>query len=150
MSLRLANDESEALIKEKGFTVTEKTIKHNGNVIVDMNQFDTEFSYLIDYFKDENGSYLIVSEVGTDYMKSSSDANILSRNKLFICDLSTGKKYTYIYTTDGLILSKENYEGLPVGITIKSIDNATKSISFEKKHNDYVIIKVPMVEVSSF
>ncbi|WP_298427403.1 hypothetical protein [uncultured Kordia sp.] len=138
--------------KIKEFTVSETQVIYNETVIVDLDQFDKKYSYLVDYFKDARGKYLIISEVSSNELQSSSDFNTLSRKKLFICDLSTRKKYTYNYTSSssGLILPKRYYETLRYGITIKSIDTVKKLLVFEKDMNSVNTIKVPMVEVTSF
>lgn len=138
--------------KVKEFIVSDNIIKYYGSTVVDLNQLDKNFSYLIDYFKEGKKEYLLISEVNSDHLESSSDFNTLSRSKLFICNLSTQKKYKYVYTSNrnGLILPRTYYERLGYGITIKSIDTGAKLIVFEKDKNKVNTIRVPIVEVTSF
>lgn len=138
--------------KVKEFIVSDNIIAYNGTTVVDLDQLDKKFSYLIDYFKEGKKEYLLISEVNSDHLESSSDFNTLGRGKLFICDLSTSKKYKYndIPSRGILILPKEYYETLGYGFTIKSIDSATKQIVFEKDKNKVNTIRVPIVEVTSF
>ncbi len=150
--LRQARKTDEDFKKTKEFIVSDNTIVYKGTSVIDLNQLDKRFSYLIDYFKEGKKEYLLISEVNSDHLQSSSDFNILGRNKLFICDLSTSKKYKYndIPSRGMRILPKEYYEELPNGITIKSIDTSAKLIVFEKDKNQVNVISVPIVEVTSF
>ncbi|MEM6721822.1 MAG: hypothetical protein AAF611_21015 [Bacteroidota bacterium] len=138
--------------EESGISIRNTSIYFKNNLVIDVATFDKEFSYLIDYFKDDKQQFLIISEVSSTYLQSSSDTNILPRNKLFICDLKTNKKYQYTYTypKHSLILPVQYYKGLPSGITLKSIDASTKTIVFEKKDTSTVEIEVAMTAVKNF
>ncbi|MFK7750264.1 MAG: hypothetical protein AB8B65_17875 [Kordia sp.] len=151
-SLRRVSKLSNAFEENYEISIKDNSVYYEQKKVLDPTKFDSKFSYLIDAFKDENGTYIIASEVNTDHVQVISDTNILARNKLFIYDVKTQKKYIYVYPSaeKGLILPTTYYNNLPGAVTLKSIDIAAKTITIEKKNPKITAIKVTMVAVEEF